>query len=452
MYKYSKELLSDYLNRFSWDFKKIFLERSDSFNLTIKNHVIEPISINTDSWFSLLSRTKDKTYFMAGTDIDTLEHNIKIFRETYFLDWTRTPINCDNKDIIEFKQIDFFDDIAFYSDILKEIDEQTKDIDFLESVELRFSVWFKQFVTISSKTWVNNDNNKYTSLIIILTWKKWDKREMWYEIESKQHLDSKYFNKELLNNKLKLAIKELEQILDADKAPTWEMDVLISSSAGWTIIHEAVWHWLEADLQNSSWYKWKLNTKVASDIVTVIDDPLYNKNYRWYYKYDHEWVKSSKTVLIDKWILKTYMHNEETAKLFNTESTGNSRAESYRYKSQVRMSNTYLANWEINPEDILKTVKNWLFVEKMWWWSVNPATWDFIFDVSKWYTIKNWKKDKLVSWAIISWNWPEVLMNIKAIWNDLDYFDAWTCGKNWQWMPVTDANPTILVKLKVSAK
>jgi len=42
---------------------------------------------------------------------------------------------------------------------------------------------------------------------------------MWYEIESKQHLDSEYFNKELLDSKVELAINELEQIIEADKAP-----------------------------------------------------------------------------------------------------------------------------------------------------------------------------------------------------------------------------------------
>ena len=62
---------------------------------------------------------------------------------------------------------------------------------------------------------------------------------------------------------------------------------------------------------------------------------------------------------------------------------------------------------------------------------------------------ENWKLTKNITWATLSWNWPEMLNEIYWVCDDLDFFDWGTCWK-WQSMPVSDWTPTILTKLKVS--
>ena len=114
------------------------------------------------------------------------------------------------------------------------------------------------------------------------------------------------------------------------------------------------------------------------------------------------------------------------------------------------MGNTFLAPWKDKKEDLIKKVKYWLYVSRMWWWQVNTTTWDFVFKVQNWYLIENWELTKPVRWATLSWNWPEMLNEIYWICDDLENFDGWTCWK-WQSMPVTDWTPTILTKLKVSS-
>lgn len=69
------------------------------------------------------------------------------------------------------------------------------------------------------------------------------------------------------------AALELDRSLSGNPVPSGEMDVVIGSESGGTIIHEAVGHGLEADLQNSSVYRGKIGEKVASEEVTVVDDP-----------------------------------------------------------------------------------------------------------------------------------------------------------------------------------
>jgi len=65
----------------------------------------------------------------------------------------------------------------------------------------------------------------------------------------------------------------------------------------------------------------KLGQRVASDIVTMKDNPApYSVSHR---VFDDEGVPIKENVFIDRGILKTYLHNTSTAKIFKTETTGN---------------------------------------------------------------------------------------------------------------------------------
>jgi len=65
----------------------------------------------------------------------------------------------------------------------------------------------------------------------------------------------------------------------------------------------------------------KLGQRVASDIVTIKDNPApYSVSQR---VFDDEGVPIKENVFIDRGILKTYLHNTSTAKIFKTKTTGN---------------------------------------------------------------------------------------------------------------------------------
>ena len=82
------------------------------------------------------------------------------------------------------------------------------------------------------------------------------------------------------------------------------------------------------------------------------------ENERGSINFDDEGVLTSKNLLIENGILKNYMHDKISANHFKTNPTGNGRRESYAHYPIPRMTTTYLANGESDPDDILKSVSS----------------------------------------------------------------------------------------------
>lgn len=208
------------------------------------------------------------------------------------------------------------------------------------------------------------------------------------------------------------AIEKLEKVLNGTPSPSGTMDIVIGSEAGGTIIHEAVGHGLEADLQNSSVYKGKIGKKVAHSSVSIIDDPT-REGLRGSYTVDHEGNPTKKTYLILDGILVSYMHHNKTAELFNTVSTGHGRRENYAYTTLVRMGSTYLEAGKDKREELIARVKDGIYVSQMGGGQVNTVTGDFVFKVIYGYRIRDGKLAEIIRGANISGNGPKMLMDIE---------------------------------------
>jgi TldD protein len=109
------------------------------------------------------------------------------------------------------------------------------------------------------------------------------------------------------------------------------------------------------------------------------------------------------------------------------------------------MTNTYIAPGETDPEEIIARVPKGLLVKKMGGGQVNTTTGDFVFDVLEAYLIEKGKITVPVRGATLTGNGPEALQEIELVGNDLG-FGIGTCGKDGQGVPVSDAQPTILIK------
>jgi len=241
------------------------------------------------------------------------------------------------------------------------------------------------------------------------------------------------------------AVRLAMQALDAQPAPAGTFPVVLSSSAGGTMIHEACGHGLEADLAlaGMSAFAGKLGQKVAGEGVTIIDDGTL-PHKRGSQAIDDEGNPASRVVLIENGVLKAYLQSRKTSRKMATEPTGNGRRESYRHLPIPRMRNTFLAPGSEAPEAILRDLDRGLLVKRMGGGQVDTVTGNFVFQVTEGYWVENGELKYPVKNATLSGCGPEVLKGLTRIGSDLHHFDIGTCGKDGQGVPVSDALPTIL--------
>ncbi len=241
------------------------------------------------------------------------------------------------------------------------------------------------------------------------------------------------------------AAERAVMMLAARKAPGGRMPVVISSQAGGTMIHEAIGHGLEADLsqQGLSIFSNRLGSKVASSLITVVDDSTLPRK-RGSFRFDDEGTPSQRTVLVEKGILKSYMYDRLSAMKDGTRSTANGRRESYQHRPIPRMTNTFITEGTTPAGEILQCTEKGLLVMKMGGGQVNTVTGDFVFDVQEGYLIEKGMKGEPVRGATLTGNGLQILQDIDMVGDDLG-FSIGTCGKDSQGVPVTDAMPTLRI-------
>ncbi len=253
------------------------------------------------------------------------------------------------------------------------------------------------------------------------------------------------FSEEAVGRTVKEAVRLAIQALSAQPAPAGTFPVILSSSAGGTMIHEACGHGLEADLAlaGMSAFAGKLGERVAAEGVTIIDDGTL-PHKRGSAAVDDEGQAPQRVVLIENGILKQYLQSRKTARRMGVEATGNGRRESYRHLPIPRMRNTFLAPGDESPEAILKELDRGLLVTHMGGGQVDTVTGNFVFQVTEGFWVEGGQVRHPIKNATLTGCGPEVLKQLARIGTDLHHFDIGTCGKDGQGVPVSDALPTIL--------
>ncbi len=235
--------------------------------------------------------------------------------------------------------------------------------------------------------------------------------------------------------------------LDAVDAPAGETVVVLGPGWPGILLHEAIGHGLEGDFnrKKTSAFADRIGQKVASELCTVIDDGTI-PNRRGSLNVDDEGTPTSRTVLIEKGILRGYLQDRMNARLMKMEPTGNGRRESFAHSPMPRMTNTFMLNGESTPEDIIKSVKKGLYAVNFGGGQVDITNGKFVFSASEAYLIEDGQVTRPVKGATLIGNGPDVLTRVSMVGNDLA-LDAGvgTCGKDGQSVPVGVGLPTIRI-------
>ncbi len=235
--------------------------------------------------------------------------------------------------------------------------------------------------------------------------------------------------------------------LGAKEAEAGQQTVVLAPGWSGILLHEAVGHGLEADFirKGTSLFAGKLGEKVASELVTVIDDGTM-ANARGSLNVDDEGTQAQFKVLIERGVLKGYMYDSLNAKLMGQQSTGSGRRESFKHLPMPRMTNTYLAPGEDSHEDIIKGVGKGVYCANFGGGQVDITNGNFVFEVSEAYEIRGGKLGRPLKGVTLIGVGPEALKNVTRVGNNPQPDPGMgTCGKDGQSVPVGVGLPTVRI-------
>jgi PmbA protein len=164
----------------------------------------------------------------------------------------------------------------------------------------------------------------------------------------------------------------------------------------------------------------KINQKVGSEIVTIIDDGRLENGFGSI-KFDEEGRPTKTTKIIENGILKTYLHNTSTAKKFNVQSTANAGI-------------VYPVPWNLilekgnsTLEEMISRIKNGIYITNVWYTRfANYRTGDFsTIPRDAMFEIKDGNIFKPVKGLRLNGNMQKILESITAISKDRKMIQWW---------------------------
>jgi len=223
------------------------------------------------------------------------------------------------------------------------------------------------------------------------------------------------------------ASKRAVRIAPKRVVPGGYSDVVLENRIVGLLAHEAVGHTAEADLVYSgSFLSGKIGRKIASEMITLVDDGLLPSGFGTM-KYDDEGTPTERTVIIDKGVVKGFMHSRETAIQFGEAPTGNARAWSFEYDPIIRMRNTYIEPGDQTIEELIEDVKDGYFLRGSGGGQAD-FNGEFMFTIQEAVKIENGELKESYRGAAISGNAFEVLNKVKGVGKDFA-IQVGVCGK-----------------------
>jgi TldD protein len=225
-------------------------------------------------------------------------------------------------------------------------------------------------------------------------------------------------------------------LLDAGPAPTGSMPVVVGGGFGGVLFHEMTGHGLEADhvQKGASVYAGKLGEMVAQPLLTAYDDGRLPGEWGSD-AIDDEGTRTQKTRVIEDGRLVGFLYDRQSAERDGVPPTGNGRRESFRHLPIPRMTNTYIAPGEAEPEAIIGEVERGFYAVSFAGGQVDPATGDFVFGVNEGYLIEAGEVTRPCRGATLVGNCLQALAAIDAVGDDF-WMKTGMCGKGGQKVPV----------------
>lgn len=319
-------------------------------------------------------------------------------------------INTFNKDLENVSIDQKMDNLFKLEKALKEYDpriSQVEEVGYEES---------KSVVTLmnSKGLKLNQKNNYYLYYGAVLA-KEGEQTKSNFEM----YFDND-FNKFDINNLIDKVAKGALDQLGGQPCPSGTYKAVISPDAFKSLVSFFIGQADAEEIQKkSSFFIGKLNQKVASKKVTIMDMPLAKSLFAR--GFDDEGVATQNRAIVKNGVLQTYLYNLTTAAKDGVETTGNAR----RGGTSMGASPFYLVvkPGKKSQEELFKEVGDGVYITEIGGLhsGLNAQSGNFSL-VSGGFLIKDGKRDRGLDMITISGNLKDVFNDVVEIGNDSKIF------------------------------
>ena len=256
---------------------------------------------------------------------------------------------------------------------------------------------------------------------------------------------------ELVEQSVRTAVDQLS----APHASGGPAHVVLDPELVGVLSHEAIGHTVEADfVLGGAITSDKLGEQIASELVTMCDSGIseHRPHAVGETPVDDEGVPCHRTVIIEDGVLRSFLHNRETAARYGVPPTGNARAYTYSDEPLIRMTNTYIEPGKTDVEELISGIEDGYHLCGFGPSGQADSNAEFMFGVREARRVKGGKIGELMRGVTISGNAFDVLHSVDAVGNDFRWeHAAGFCGKG-QAAKVDDGGPHIRCRLTIGGE
>lgn len=236
-------------------------------------------------------------------------------------------------------------------------------------------------------------------------------------------------------------------LLSAAPPPAGKFPVIFHPSITGLLTHEAIGHNAEADavMSNTSIIAGKMGQKIASELVTIIDDATVPGAWGSY-AFDSEGTPSQRRVLIENGVLKNYMQSLETAYRMGMAPNGSARAQDYSCRPIIRMSNTFIQPGASTFDEMVKGIDLGVYLKGGQYGHVHCERGQYTCHAGEAYMIRNGELAEHLRDVSVAGLTLDTLRDIDMVTSDFEMKMPGMCGKDGQGMYVDNGGPHVRVK------
>jgi TldD protein len=218
------------------------------------------------------------------------------------------------------------------------------------------------------------------------------------------------------------------------------------------LAHESFGHLSEGEyiIVGVSPLSGKLGSRLGTENATIIDHgtpEIFDVGGLWL-PYDDQGTGANKTTILDKGVLKHYLHSRGTANYLKQKPTGNCRAIHFGFIPIPRMTNTYFDAGDLTKEEALEQLGSGVYAIQTSGGQVE-ADGSFVFKAIRGYWVEKGEIKRPLREVSLSGNILNLLSNVEGATRDLRLYSGYFggCGKGGQHpLPVGIGGPELIVK------